>query len=40
MFVADEDLALRAELERRLVELSDKEFDRMVELRRLQQVEH
>jgi len=40
MFVADEDLARRAELERRLVELSDKEFDLMVELRRLQQVEH
>ena len=37
---ADEDLARRAELERRLVELSDKEFDLMVELRRLQQVEH
>lgn len=38
--LTDEDLARRAELERRLVELSDKEFDLMVELRRLQQVEH
>jgi hypothetical protein len=36
---ADEELARRAELERRLVELSDKEYDLMLELGKLRDVE-
>lgn len=35
----DEELARRAELERKLTELSDREYDLMMELRRLQNVE-
>lgn len=36
---AEAELAKRAELERKLVELSDREYDLMVELRRLMQEE-